>query len=846
MTDPDFPPPTAGLSSPPSGGTALSRLLLLVFPLAALLLLWDVLLGGRVLLPAEFLKGMSPWNTGLSEQARQALPQWNVLQWDGMAEFYPWREYLARSMASGHIPLWNPYVYSGTPFLANSQSAPLYPLHVFYWLPLGLSTAARMGWLDFLHLSLAGLFTCLLAQDLGLRRGAAVVAGLAFELSGFAVAWLELPSFITVACWIPLLLLCLGRAVRLNCWRGAAGAAAAAGMMLLAGHVQVGFYGLLAAGLTWLWETATLARSVGTGRALRTALPIGLFVGGVALALTAPQLLPSVELSRMSHRAGGPSAAGYQGYLSLAMPWQNWVTLLVPDYYGLPGRGDFWGGATSGPAEVMEYAGHIGSGAFGLAVLGLVFGRKVTGRTGLVALLALVSLLLAVGSPLCALLYFGVPGFSQSGSPARVLVLFCLAQALLAGLGLEYLLRTAAERWSRAAILAAAAAGTVALMVVGLHGLALNALQNLSVPPGVLNDVAVPALGRAVAYAAVTGLLLALVAWLFRENAAHVRTGALAGVAGVVVTGGLLMLAAPYNPTSAPEMAYPPSPVTDFLRTSPTRVATLNSKWSLTRIPPALLPPNCSMTYGWRDAQGYDSLALGHYRPLARAFAPAGEDSSPNENGNMVFIKGTESPLFHLLGARHVVSQTPISQPGFMPAGGLSAGPPFVYEDTQALPEAFLTSSWFTEEEGAALERLRSQAAAGHLGTVAVAAGSSVPFSPSSSTTPPLAQTTERVSAQRIRVGANPSAPSLLVLLEGYTPGWKAYVQPAGGPARVERVLRVNTAFQGIPLAAGPASVEWRYEPASFRVGLFLGLAALALLLGTSALRGTPSRSPLG
>jgi hypothetical protein len=97
-------------------------------------------------------------------------------------------------------------VLCGTPFLANSQSAPLYPLHWLLYLPGaedGVAVAVRMGWLAWLHLSIAGIGAYLLARDFQCRPCAARIAGTAFMLSGFCVAWLELPSFISVTCWIP-------------------------------------------------------------------------------------------------------------------------------------------------------------------------------------------------------------------------------------------------------------------------------------------------------------------------------------------------------------------------------------------------------------------------------------------------------------------------------------------------------------------------------------------------------------------------------------------------------------------------------------------------------------------
>ena len=45
--------------------------------------------------------------------------------------FYPLKVFGARSLASGFIPLWNPYNFSGTPFFASMQPALFYPPDLF-------------------------------------------------------------------------------------------------------------------------------------------------------------------------------------------------------------------------------------------------------------------------------------------------------------------------------------------------------------------------------------------------------------------------------------------------------------------------------------------------------------------------------------------------------------------------------------------------------------------------------------------------------------------------------------------------------------------------------------------
>src|SRR5262245_7952563 len=55
---------------------------------------------------------------------------------DLVTQIYPWRMLAAESIRKGQWPLWNPRILSGTPFVANSQSAVFYPMnYLFYFLP---------------------------------------------------------------------------------------------------------------------------------------------------------------------------------------------------------------------------------------------------------------------------------------------------------------------------------------------------------------------------------------------------------------------------------------------------------------------------------------------------------------------------------------------------------------------------------------------------------------------------------------------------------------------------------------------------------------------------------------
>jgi len=68
---------------------------------------------------------------------------------------------------------------------------------------------------------------------------------------------------------------------------------------------------------------------------------------------------------------------------------------------------------------------------------------------------------------------------------------------------------------------------------------------------------------------------------------------------------------------------------------------------------------------------------------------------------------------------------------------------------------------------------------------------------------------------------------SLLVSSETEAPGWKVWVE--GKPRPVEKV---NDAFRGVVLDEGESNVVFKYEPLSFRLGLFFALLICALWAG--------------
>jgi len=316
--------------------------LLLVLPL---LLFAPVALGPKTLLPADILFQFQPYRAAAADLG-VAAPH-NHLLADLILENYAWKHLLVEALRSRQLPLWDPYVFAGHPFLANGQHSALYPLSlVFYVLPLWRA----YGVFAWLQLGLAGTFAYLFARVLGIRRLGGLIAGITFQFSGFMVASVVHLMIIAGASWLPFILAmvelvvqqrpALGRRPARLPWvlLGALGL----GCQMLAGHAENTYLLLLVTGAYAGWRllSSVLSRRVDEERrhegqgVLRPVLYLGLMLG-LGLALGAVQFIPLYEVVAGSFR-GGEAAASLQQVLGWAYPWRRLIAFGVPNFFGNP------------------------------------------------------------------------------------------------------------------------------------------------------------------------------------------------------------------------------------------------------------------------------------------------------------------------------------------------------------------------------------------------------------------------------------------------------------------------------------------------------------------------------
>jgi hypothetical protein len=267
--------------------------------------------------------------------------------------FYVLRSFAYDELRAGHLPLWGgDGVFSVYPFQADPESVLFYPpaiLNLAVWLALGRDhlPLAAFQFESLGHVLLLSLLTYLFLRSQVRRRSAAMVGSVAFSYGGYVLSYpVQQISFLEAATWLPLALLGVKLLDETGRKRYLVLTAVALALSFLAGNPQnLTFLGYTTVAyyvyLCWL-------RRMRWQKVVTNILLVGL----LTVALSAVQLLPSVEWWRHSTRAsisferaavGFPPEDVVQLLLTGLMSWWQplyvgLLTLVLAFLAGLSGR----------------------------------------------------------------------------------------------------------------------------------------------------------------------------------------------------------------------------------------------------------------------------------------------------------------------------------------------------------------------------------------------------------------------------------------------------------------------------------------------------------------------------
>jgi hypothetical protein len=799
-----------------------------VYAALALVMVGQGLLPGRTLASSDYLWSATPWTASKPAGVKPLGSNFELS--DTTVLIQP---FLRHSRAEfPHVPLWNAHLMSGRPLLADGQSAVLSPFNLpAYVLPFWKSLAV----IAFLKLFAAAFGTYLLGRALGMRFGGALFAGVVFAFGTFMVVWLGWPLS-NVFALIPWLLLLTELVIRRPRPLPVVGLAAVVGLQYFGGHPESNFHALFTVVVYFAFRLLLARRRGELPGIRRPILGFALALGG-GTALGAMFILPFLELlihseDLVSRPARTPSYA----------PREQFGALFLHDYWGRPTQ-----------SEVKPFVSNRGWYAGGLTLMlaasALVL-RPTIERLA-VAAYAGFTLIMVLGFSFVFRAIMELPGFGTSNN-GKMVILFLLCLALLAGWALSDLSERALPARARRRLVMAAAAAIfcVPLAWMALAGtLALDRLGSaLEVAWGFADSPPVPfadpvgaetaggtiRMSSLLQWLPLAGGGLALIALRLRSRR-RLPAAAFVTLAVALLAVDLFRANMGFNP--AIPVAHADPPATDAIRYLQSRrpnrftgVLPTGPRAPINIVQP--IPPNVAMNFGLYDPRGFDYPVEQRYFRLWKANVPQGtlgDDTAPQ------FVTPTPRALraLSLLSVADL-TQGPDDEP--LRGRGLRVayeGPDArVYANDRALPRAFLVDHQRTVPGGdAALAAVTAPAFDGRRMAITERA---LPGLPQAGAAPTAASGSARIvsyGAERVVAEARAPRRSLLVMTDNHFPGWKARVD--GEPAPIERV---NYLLRGVVVPPGSHQVELRYEPASWRAGWVVSLLAAIALVLTAAL----------
>jgi hypothetical protein len=769
------------------------------------------LVGTTVPLPLDLL-ALPAFYLPQSEQYARVVPQDPTLS--DLILIYPFsREFAARELRQGRLPLWDPSNFCGAPFCWMIFSPFELPYHLF-------PTPQTLIWTQLLQNVVFGLGVYLFARRvLHTSFWPAAVGSWCAPLTGFLVLWQGYPLSGPVVI-LPWLLLATDKSVRAPLTLAPVWLAVIVAVMILSGALDITGQSLLVAAMLALW---TLFDAYGKPLRLKSFSLAGVITLAAVLAgtaLTGPLLLHFTEYAasgaRVARRAGGREERPPGGPGALPQ-------VAFPEFFGSSAQGSLR--ISSYDGNQLESAAAAYTGAMALLFLApLALLRRAHRQQALFwFLVAVVGLGWCLNVPgLVQLLR--LPGLNMF-SHNRFTFATSFAVLLLAIDGLESLLN-ASHHVRALAVALALAVGLLAIWLtcrsvtlpeplatrleaVVRNGHSFSWIREVSDVRQLRDTFSTYYQGCAVLCYGVVA------AWLVVLS----RRGDRKWFAIVVSLAWLmevLWFANLHRREADASLYYPPIAALQQLHDLPAgRILGVNC-----------LPPKLNQTHHLPDVRGYDAVDPARIVELLE-LARAPGSTSPEYAQTQWFMPKMSAdretgephlpPVLDMLGVRYLIyRQRP-------PSGWrvvLQEDDYWIVENPRALDRVFVPRGVGMVDDQRQLMSNLANPQFDPRDVAFVEAKVDLP-----ATTVGKAALVEE-TPRRVEITAKMETAGLVVLADSWHPGWQAAIDEEPSP-----MLQVNSALRGVIVPPGMHRLVFVYQPASFRRGLILASIAAAVLL---------------
>jgi hypothetical protein len=751
---------------------------------------------------------------------------------DMYAFYYPRQFFAAECIKSGSLPLWNPHLASGVPFLANLQSSVFYPLNLMYYI---LPFATGFKYFIVLHYFLAGLWMFLLMRHWKYEAYSCMVAAIVFMLGGYMISILDNVSFLTAAVWLPLIVLLYDLFLKEKKRIYLAFTGVVIGLQILGGDAScyvlstflfIGAYHLYCLRVDHY-------RGFGVKAGSLSYLPLVWIIG---ILLSAIVLIPFAEYVYYSTRMGG---FGYEELTKWSYHPLELLQLLVPYVFG-------------STVPMSRWFGQYWLDTFYLGVLPLLlvafsFWWSKSGMKYFLIGVVVCSLLMACGkyTPFFSVIRY-VPGVNMIHYPVKYLFLAGFVLSILSGMGFSVLCEKLGKKETGGMLRALITVNLIALVILILGALADKPLFNAfeqAYPQTLFHKI----VGTQAAYLAVFKgysicvLILTAVSVLLLFTARGRIPVTVAKIAAILLLlADLTFVARPDDALIESSDYTRPTDLVRLLKSdsSPYRIfslsyATFEGFMHIPNVPfektfetlKSFMMPNLSLMFGLDTIDEYAEMLVTRYYAL---FHPVREFYRPEK----VIIAPTHfsRQILNLLNTKYLISSYRLDDGSFKLVQG---GPVKVYENKEVLPRAFFVSSASVYTDDNDVLEAMQKPGFDPMASVLLtrheyhtigegAAGEKLAHGVQTSEVKIL-----KYSPNQVEIETIGNDRGFLVLADNYYPGWKVYVN-----GEEKNILRAYYNLRAVYLPPGNSTITFTFDPLSYKIGAVVScIAFLGVLM---------------
>lgn len=776
----------------------MKKLLFFLFPLSiTLLIFWQSIIKNLYPFPGDFmLAWFEPWKTSYASNNTITIPHKPIAD-DVFRQILPFKLLTANIFKEFQFPLWNPYNGAGMPLMATMHIGFLTPFNLLFIL---LSPPLAWSLYIIIQVFFLSLFTYLYCQKIFKTIKASLFSSIIFSFSGFIIIRLIFGEYVYAISSLPLILYIeecfLDKRSKIILFLPLV-----ISFLFVSGQPQIIFY-IFTFCLIYFFYRFFLKYKNGLNYK-----ELGLFLAliAVGIGLAAVQLFPTFELFENASISTSTSKFIFEKFL---IPPQHLISILIPNYFGNQATYNYWGAG-----DFIETISAIGIIPSFFAFIAIILKNTRKDLKIFYLFFTIISILLAVNSPLTRTL-FSIPiPIISTGAPSRIFLITTFCLSIMAGIGMDNL---SLIKKNERKTLIFSLIFTMSILTISFTTFYLYKI-NFPCNNKFITDCRIISLRNTILE------LIPFLSFYFIFLFANIIKTRINKVYFFIPIVFVLILGI-YNSNKFLPFSKQFIPKNELIKQLQKLTKDSSRVFGFGE---ANIKTDFATLYNFYDPNFYDPLYIRRYGELIN-FANTGSlsgkllrsDVEISKDINIKPDNKRRDRLFNLLSVKYFVYKK--SEINNIPKNLVWENKEWIItKNPFALPKAYIVSNYTIIENNDILTKLFNPAFNINKSVIMeenpnINKSSNINYSIS----------VKKYKENEIILKTISSGKGILILTDNYYPGWKAFVDDVE-----TKILRANYSFRSIIIPGGEHLIKLNYFPSSLITGIFISTASLIIYL---------------